>query len=212
MLDKAQAKVGRLVITVNLPGADVLIDGQVVGKTPLPGPVFVEPGQVFIEARLPGYTQERVIQTAVAGAEETVNLSLTKSTGPVGAAQGTSVVPSVVPSVRPSDNRKRIAGGLLLGVGGASIVVGAATGLTAKAKYDSAVQQCPTRQGCTQAVHDSGTSGKTLALVYTGALVAGAVTVGAGIPVLALDAWERRARVGAILLPGGLGLGLTAVY
>jgi hypothetical protein len=78
MLDRAKARVGALSIAVDPPGAEVLVNGQVVGKAPLPGVVFVEPGQVLVEARLEGFTGARETRTAVAGKEESVSLQLAK--------------------------------------------------------------------------------------------------------------------------------------
>ncbi|MEP7121359.1 MAG: hypothetical protein ABJE95_10635 [Byssovorax sp.] len=78
LLDTARAKVGELRVTVNVPGAEVLVDGQGVGTAPLSGVVFVNPGMVFVEARLAGYEAAKVSRTAVAGAEETVALRLLK--------------------------------------------------------------------------------------------------------------------------------------
>ncbi len=39
-----RARVGALEITTDLPGAEVLIDGHSRGRTPLPGPVYLDPG------------------------------------------------------------------------------------------------------------------------------------------------------------------------
>ena len=49
---EAQAKVSRLDISVDLPGADVVVDGKFVGKSPLVDPIFVEPGPHTVELRL----------------------------------------------------------------------------------------------------------------------------------------------------------------
>ena len=49
---EAQAKVARLDISVDLPGADVVVDGKFVGKSPLVDPLFVEPGAHTVELRL----------------------------------------------------------------------------------------------------------------------------------------------------------------
>jgi hypothetical protein len=49
---EAQAKVWRLDISVDLAGADVVVDGKFVGKSPLVDPIFVEHGAHTIEARL----------------------------------------------------------------------------------------------------------------------------------------------------------------
>jgi hypothetical protein len=77
MLAKARVKVGALVITVEPAGAEVPVNGLPVGKAPLPGPVFVEPGAVVVEARADGYALGNASVKAVAGKEEAVRLVLT---------------------------------------------------------------------------------------------------------------------------------------
>ena len=52
LYEDARAETGPITIAVDLPGADVVVDGKVVGKSPLEDPVFVEPGHHTIEARL----------------------------------------------------------------------------------------------------------------------------------------------------------------
>lgn len=78
MLDKARAKVGALSITVDRAGAEVLVDGVMVGKSPLEGVLFVEPGPVFVEARLEGYPSVKVSRVVGLGGEERVGLQLVK--------------------------------------------------------------------------------------------------------------------------------------
>jgi len=52
-----------LTLTVPLPGAEVFVNGQRVGLTPLPASVAVAPGAVAIEVRRPGYrVAQRTIQ------------------------------------------------------------------------------------------------------------------------------------------------------
>jgi PEGA domain len=52
LVDKAAAHIGTLVVRVDQPGAEVLVDGEAVGKSPLPDPVFVDPGHHTVQARL----------------------------------------------------------------------------------------------------------------------------------------------------------------
>ncbi|MFS8070315.1 MAG: tetratricopeptide repeat protein, partial [Byssovorax sp.] len=52
LYNEAQAKTARLNLAVDLPGADVVVDGKFVGKSPLVDPVFVEPGAHAVEIRL----------------------------------------------------------------------------------------------------------------------------------------------------------------
>lgn len=80
MLKEAQAKVGTLRIVVE--DAEVLVDGRPVGRAPLAGPVFVEPGRHAIEALRAGDTSARATVEAAAGETREVVLAFKKSEGP----------------------------------------------------------------------------------------------------------------------------------
>jgi hypothetical protein len=71
--------VGALQLNVEPAGAEVLVDGASVGKAPLAGEVFVEPGKRAIEARLDGYTTAKATVDIAAGASREVPLRLVKS-------------------------------------------------------------------------------------------------------------------------------------
>ena len=51
LYDTARTKVGTLTVTADAVGAEVAVDGNVVGKAPLEDPLFVEPGRHQVEAR-----------------------------------------------------------------------------------------------------------------------------------------------------------------
>ena len=76
MLDEARAKVGAVSVLVDRPGAQVLVDGVAVGKTPIEQEVFVEPGRRQIEAKLGGFADDRRSLDVVAGASQKVLLTL----------------------------------------------------------------------------------------------------------------------------------------
>ena len=78
-LEEARAQAGSIRITVNLAGADVLIDGKRVGKSPLAAEVFVEPGERIVEARLGGKTSSASILVARASSQP---VALAIDTGP----------------------------------------------------------------------------------------------------------------------------------
>jgi hypothetical protein len=85
LLNKSRAHIGALTIQVNVPQAEVLVDGVVVGKSPLTAPIFVEPGARTIEARRHGYTQTSVQRQLAAGAVGSVELKLEALQAPSGA-------------------------------------------------------------------------------------------------------------------------------
>jgi hypothetical protein len=86
LLVEARKHVGALMLKVEPAGADVLVDGVSVGKTPLAEEVFVNPGARVIEARFDGYEVARVKVDAAAGAAREVPLKLAKSGAGTGAA------------------------------------------------------------------------------------------------------------------------------
>jgi serine/threonine-protein kinase len=50
-----QRKFGEIEVTCDLPGAEVAVDGQVYGRTPLSGPIFLMPGGHTLSLSKPGY-------------------------------------------------------------------------------------------------------------------------------------------------------------
>ena len=79
MLDKALAKIAAVTVRVSVDGAEVFVDGRSVGRSPLAGPVFVDPGPRRFEAKLDGYEPAAATEEMRAGAKPMVELSLEKS-------------------------------------------------------------------------------------------------------------------------------------
>jgi hypothetical protein len=79
MLDQALAKVSAVTVRVNVDGAEVFVDGRSVGRSPLPGVVYVDPGRRTFEAKRDGYGGAAKAEEMRAGAAPTVELSLEKS-------------------------------------------------------------------------------------------------------------------------------------
>lgn len=76
LLADARKHIGALAIKVEPAGAEVLVDGVVVGKAPLSSEVFVEPGTWTIEARLDGYKTARATVEMAAGSAREVSLAV----------------------------------------------------------------------------------------------------------------------------------------
>jgi hypothetical protein len=135
MQRKARAKVGALVIKVEPPGAEVLVNGLPVGNAPLPDPVFVEPGQVAVEARADGYALGNASVKLVQGREETITLRLA-GIAPVGkkaAVEKNPALPTAVP-----EKRSVVPGVVLGSVAGAALVTGIGLYAGGRAKASSA--------------------------------------------------------------------------
>ncbi|KYF61986.1 hypothetical protein BE11_43825 [Sorangium cellulosum] len=91
-LAESRAQVGAVAVTVGVAGAEVVVDGKAVGRAPLEGEVFVEPGEHRVEARQAGYAPaSQTVAVAKGGtAEVKLALALAKSEGPT--AAGTTPV------------------------------------------------------------------------------------------------------------------------
>jgi hypothetical protein len=76
---QARAKVGQADVQVSVPGAEVYVDGKLIGKAPLEDPVFLDPGSHVIEARSEEYPAARVSIEAKAGVAQPVTLTLAKT-------------------------------------------------------------------------------------------------------------------------------------
>jgi hypothetical protein len=74
-LAAAKAKVGEITLNVDTDGAEIYVDGQPEGRSPLAGPIYLEPGQHSIEARREGKVGSANV-TAKAGAAATVSVSI----------------------------------------------------------------------------------------------------------------------------------------
>ncbi|WP_437715558.1 PEGA domain-containing protein [Sorangium sp. So ce448] len=101
---ESRAQVGAVAVTVGVAGAEVLVDGKAVGRAPLEGEVFVEPGEHQVEARQVGYAPASQTVTVAKGATAAVTLALaaaksdgaTEGGGSAG-ARGPVAGPPVVP-------------------------------------------------------------------------------------------------------------------
>lgn len=74
-LSAAKAQIGTLRISVNVEGADVLVDGRLIGRSPLTQQVFVDPGKREIEARRAGVRTSTSLFVAK-GSDQHVALTL----------------------------------------------------------------------------------------------------------------------------------------
>ena len=84
-LAAAKTKVGEITLNVDTDGAEIFVDGQPEGRSPLSGPIFLEPGQHTIEARREGKVGSANV-TAKAGAAATISVTL-------GSGGGAAVAP-----------------------------------------------------------------------------------------------------------------------
>lgn len=113
-LAAAKAKVGELTVSSDTSGAQITVDGENRGVTPLPTPVFVAPGRHVVEAR----SGERKVSkpvTLAAGQSTSLDLSLAGSSPSAPAAAATprpeaETTPGAEKESRPPANAEEQAG------------------------------------------------------------------------------------------------------
>jgi len=76
--EDVRKQVGALVVSASVEGAEIVVDGQPVGRAPLGREVFVEPGAHTVEARLAGYEPARAEAQVAAGGSQEVALAPVK--------------------------------------------------------------------------------------------------------------------------------------
>jgi hypothetical protein len=164
-IEALRAKLGRLTIECRIKDADVKVNGREVGKTPLPFPVYVEPGEVSVEVQNPAH---RVTEDHTLAAGEHKKIVINLAPKPAAPSQPpTAPAPSdlppptaalppptaappapknAAPAARPAESPRRTErdGGWILGrrwtwiaVAGAVVAggVGMGLGISASSEY-----------------------------------------------------------------------------
>lgn len=105
--ERARAQVGALRVVVNLPGAHVFLNDELVGHSPIESEVFADPGTASLSARLDGYKVARAVVQVEKGQAQ---------------GQAQEVLLKLEPVETP--RRSVIPGAVLGGVAGAALVTG----------------------------------------------------------------------------------------
>ncbi|WP_437781595.1 PEGA domain-containing protein [Sorangium sp. So ce1097] len=143
-LAESRAQVGALKVSVTVAGAEVLVDGKNVGRAPLEGEVFVDPGEHRVEARHLDYEPASQTVSVAKGGMAEVKLAITPvrseaqasagvKTEGSGSATGAGVVgpvagPTAVP-VEPQPEKRNWVPVIALGAASA-VGLGAGIGMT----------------------------------------------------------------------------------
>jgi hypothetical protein len=147
-LTAAKALVGEVLLSVDATGAEVYVDGDLEGQTPLGGSIFLAPGSHEIQAKKEGKSASTTVNAA-AGQSGNVNLKLSapKAAVPVaGVAAGTANEAPAPEEPAHETHRKGFfpwvasTPGAMIGVGltGVGLIGGGAFALGSHASYNSA--------------------------------------------------------------------------
>ncbi|XXX78124.1 PEGA domain-containing protein [Sorangium sp. So ce134] len=218
-LAESRAQVGALAVTAGAPGAEVLVDGKAVGKAPLEGEVFVEPGEHRVEARLEGYAPaSQTVKVAKGGrAEVTLAMVLAKSeaqeAAPVVKTDGGTSAQAGAPAaelapgapVEPASPQQQRSWVPVIALGAASVVgLGVGIGMTVasrNARSDADVRRAEIMSrgpGCVHAPSDVASacsafdeSTRRAGTLGTGAVVAYAASGALAAGALVYALWPR---------------------
>lgn len=148
-LTAAKALVGEVSLEVDATGAEVYVDGDLEGTSPLPGSLYLPPGSHQVQARKDGKTATSEV-TATAGQSSSLSLRLGSRPRPVGAV-GASPAPAEpgaedAPPIEEHSTRKGFVPwvtstpGAMVGVAvtGAGLIGGGAFAFGSKSSYDAA--------------------------------------------------------------------------
>ena len=76
LFEEVTAKLATWYVKVSIDGADVYLDGKLVGKSPLAAPLFVEPNTHEVEARKEGFLNEKDMLVAAPNTESETTLAM----------------------------------------------------------------------------------------------------------------------------------------
>lgn len=147
------------------PGAEVLLAGRLIGKTPLKRPVWAGSYQMVL--RTDGFRDEERQLQVQAGQRPTIEVTLSEGTAGAVALQSDSG--AARPAQKPRPRWRLIAGGVAAGAG----VILSGFGVSALAVKDSCIDTVPA--GVCRSLYDTGAVGGGLLAVGLAFTVGGVV-------------------------------------
>jgi tetratricopeptide (TPR) repeat protein len=151
-LARSRSEVAILRLDIKPEGSDVLVGEQNLGKSPVAGGVYVEPGEVIVSVRHDGFIAIDKRVMVGKGTEQAIELSLTPKEGAVAGAPGAAVVDSGLehhdaapladsPADHPAPKKSLVPAYVATGVAVAGGVVGLVFTLSAGSKEKDADKQ-----------------------------------------------------------------------
>lgn len=132
LLDQAKAQVGAVTVKVNVDGAEVLVDGEVVGRSPIAEEIYVDPGRRSIEAKLAGHESAKQSITVERAGSLSVSLTLKQIEG------SPYVAPTATEPPPPPPHKPMIPIFVGAGVTAVGLGVGIVSALVSSAKSNQA--------------------------------------------------------------------------
>jgi tetratricopeptide (TPR) repeat protein len=221
MLKQAQAKIGTLTFRA-AQGAEVFVDGSLVGRAPLPEALFVEPGLREVVAKPLGGPPVRVVRFIAAGAS--VELDLTpavqagdpsglRKPGQTGPGAGGALPAPVLPENEESWARRPLIITGIVGLAGAAITAGIGTGYYIAHKNETEASTSFEGNTAVPRLFDKADNLETAEDCFRiGVPVLGGIGVVALVSGFLLSSPQKTSsetRVGAIVEPGRTGISVS---
>lgn len=222
-ISEAKKKVATLRITVQGTGAEVRIDGQPVGTSPLPPEIYVDPGKHTVEVGK-GTARDEVTVECQAGSTSEVKLTPKVAQAPAVASSSAPTVTAQTGDAPPAPRGELVLGGAVLG--GVLVVTGAVfasvwasnAGLAAKEPRGA---QCYDGSGyhpwCDDyhaRRNDEGVFGNLSIGMFVGGVLVGGATLLYALRVLPPDSSPKKAAVFVVpvISPTTGGISVTAAF
>lgn len=203
-------------LVVEVQGAtgevEVQVGKRTIGAALIGADLPSDPGSVHIVARADGRTIERDV-TLAEGERKTVTLAFDGAPSATSTEKEARPAPSAATTATPQDASPRSGswqkpvGWIAIGLGAASIGVGAGFGLDAMAKRDESASDCDENDVCGTTGTNLRNAGMTSAAISTATFAAGAALAAGGV-VLLLTAPRKETTSSLHLVPtfGGAGV------
>lgn len=174
-------------VHVSVEGADVRLNGESLGRSPITEDAFAEPGAVVVEAKKEGFEDARIELKGDKGGTVDATVAM-KAKG--GAVPGPSKLPAYI----------------AFGAGGVGLVLGIATGAATLAKTGDVASACGPAKSCPAAARGDYDTALALSRVSTVGFAVAGVGAAVGLALVLADTRKAPASTSFIVGPAFLGV------
>lgn len=222
ILNDVQGKIAKLKINVNAPPKTevaIKIDGEVVSSALIGADRPTDPGEHFIEATAQGFlkSSENVTLKEGGSGEVTLNMKVDPEAPPPPPDEhkdpnNNNNGNNPQPPPPQGGNGLRTAGIVVLGVGGAGVVLGAIFGLVAIGQKSDLSNACPVKDMCPPGTQGKIDGANTMGWVSTIGFVVGGVAVAAGATMILVSGGSSPKKTGITPWISPFGAGVNGTF
>lgn len=199
--EKAKAEVAAITVRVSIDRAAVTVDGKAAGAAPLAGPLFLEPGEHTIEARLEGYKVASAKVQAAKGGASDVTLTLEQLSPPAPSGTAMAATSATSTATAPHPEPAKLPAYIAFGVGGAGLLAGLVTGALTVAKTSQLGQTCARPDACPTSARGDLDEANALANVSNVGFVVAGVGAAVGTTLFIMSSRRTSAKASFVIGP-----------